>query len=331
MPFSPNVIFPMSMGKVGVVLFFAISGFVIALNRQQPVLEFIRRRVLRIYPIYWLSMLLAAVMFSAIGRSVHVIPAEILLYPHSRGGGSLWIPYWSLVYEVVFYVLAAVAFAVGLSDRVLTVIAIAWIAVVNLVGHTPSDPTEYNFPAGRILVTSAVQVFPMGLLCGIHFERLRRYGRVPIIVLTVFFAALSYNLEWFTTQKLFATGAACTLIVLACADIEVFRFVRTMGDASYGMYLAHFPILLVAASVIPGAGYPALLLIGVVGGTLFGLADRRIYRWLIVNTSMAGVIRFSAWRQARRGHGQGALLPLDVAAEASDRVAATRAGQDKEF
>jgi peptidoglycan/LPS O-acetylase OafA/YrhL len=47
-------------GRVGVILFFAISGFVIALQRTKPVGVFIVHRLLRIYPNYWLATLFAA-------------------------------------------------------------------------------------------------------------------------------------------------------------------------------------------------------------------------------------------------------------------------------
>jgi peptidoglycan/LPS O-acetylase OafA/YrhL len=50
-------------GRIGVILFFAISGFVIALQRQKPVGVFIVHRLLRIYPSYWIALLTAALGF----------------------------------------------------------------------------------------------------------------------------------------------------------------------------------------------------------------------------------------------------------------------------
>ena len=41
---------PVRFGAIGVTLFFAISGFVIALNRRRPVGRFAAHRLLRIYP-----------------------------------------------------------------------------------------------------------------------------------------------------------------------------------------------------------------------------------------------------------------------------------------
>jgi exopolysaccharide production protein ExoZ len=53
-----------------------------------------------------------------------------------------------------------------LSDRTLTIVAVLWIVAVNLFAANPTD-MEYEFPGPTILLCAAVQVFPMGLICGI--------------------------------------------------------------------------------------------------------------------------------------------------------------------
>src|SRR5467141_1869198 len=102
-------------GRTGVVLFFAISGFVIALQRTKPVKQFVAHRLLRIYPSYWLAMGLAAILLAVCGQAVSVGPASVLLYPSSASEGTLSIPYWTLTFEMTFYTLAALAFAARLS------------------------------------------------------------------------------------------------------------------------------------------------------------------------------------------------------------------------
>jgi exopolysaccharide production protein ExoZ len=69
------------LGRAGVMLFFAISGFVIALQRQKPVATFIKHRAIRIYPAYWIALALEAVLFTAIGFPASVTPDVVLLYP----------------------------------------------------------------------------------------------------------------------------------------------------------------------------------------------------------------------------------------------------------
>ena len=56
---------PINAGRLGVVLFFAISGFVvpfsIKLAHRYPVREFLVTRFFRLYPAYWLSIPLGVV------------------------------------------------------------------------------------------------------------------------------------------------------------------------------------------------------------------------------------------------------------------------------
>jgi exopolysaccharide production protein ExoZ len=58
------------LGRIGVILFFAISGFVIALQRHKPVGEFIMLRFLRIYPPYWIALALEGALFATVGLPV---------------------------------------------------------------------------------------------------------------------------------------------------------------------------------------------------------------------------------------------------------------------
>ncbi len=114
LPVEPYVVY----GRIGVILFFAISGFVIALQRQKAVGVFIVHRLLRIYPSYWIALLTAALAFYLIGRPVAGLgPAPILLFPTATASDAFAIPYWTLVFEMVFYALAAVAFGIRLSGR----------------------------------------------------------------------------------------------------------------------------------------------------------------------------------------------------------------------
>ena len=265
-------------GRMGVILFFAISGFVIALQRTKPVGLFVAHRLLRIYPTYWMALIVAAIAFKAAGLSVGAGPAAILLYPANTSQGGMWIPYWSLAFEMVFYVLAATAFALRLDDKTLTFLAIAWIVAVNLFGSNPRDAEEYTCPGAWILLSSAMQVLPMGLLCGIHFERLRSVGRWPYIIGAALAFIASMPMEELSVPKLFAFGASMSCIVVAVADIDLkSRVINLLGDASYGIYLLHLPAIILTKALAPSTSFTLFLIIGMVVGIAFGLLDRAAY------------------------------------------------------
>jgi exopolysaccharide production protein ExoZ len=276
-------------GRIGVILFFAISGFVIALQRTRPAGAFAIHRLLRIYPGYWLAMVIAAIMLTATGSHVSANAPSLLLYPSSAIDGSLHIPYWTLTFEITFYALAAIAFACRLSDRTLTVLALAWIAAVNLFASNPADPTAYEFPGLSILLSAPVQVFPMGLICGIHFDRLKRAGRGLYLIACVAVFGCSLAFAELTVTKLLLQGVSACLLLLAVADLDIrSRLVELLGNASYGIYLMHFPAMMLATAVLPPLGMPWFFLIGIASGTAFGLFDHWLYRRAITQRFRIG-------------------------------------------
>jgi exopolysaccharide production protein ExoZ len=282
-PFSADRIAAL-LGRLGVILFFAISGFVIALNRSRPPGQFALHRVLRIYPSYWLAMIIAAVALESVGRHASTIPSMVLLFPSTSGSDALTIPYWTLIFEVTFYALATVAFAFRLSDRTLTVVAVVWIAAVNLFGVNPENPVQYSLPGSAILLSSPVQVFPMGLICGINFDKLRRAGRYVYLALAVLCLAISSQFADFSILKTMLYGIAASCSVLAFADISARAFVVTLfGNASYGIYLIHFPALMFVALLAPSLvhlGIAYFYAVGLTAGLAFGSIDHRLYGWM---------------------------------------------------
>ena len=276
------------LGRAGVMLFFAISGFVIALQRHKPVATFIKHRAIRIYPAYWIALALEAVLFTAIGFPASVTPDVVLLYPTVPRGLATSIPYWTLTFEVTFYFVAALLFSMRLSDRQLTIIAILWIVAINLVGAEPPNEAAFGFPGPGILLSPAMQVLPLGLMCGIHFERLRHMRRVGWIAIALGGLALSFFRPDITNARMLALGIGSASLVIAVADCSIPRLVRRFGDASYGIYLVHVPIMV---AISPAVGLVWITIAALIGGTLYGLFDFWLYGWLVNKRATVPMVR----------------------------------------
>jgi len=103
-------------GYLGVNFFFAISGFVISSVCDKPEFSpraFLIKRFFRLYPVYW-AVILLVLLLRVPGVSM---PGVLYDAPHVAYSLTLWpqtgTPFypvtWSLEYEIMFYLLAALA------------------------------------------------------------------------------------------------------------------------------------------------------------------------------------------------------------------------------
>ena len=114
-----------TLGNAGVYIFFVISGFIMvnicweSFGPKAAAANFVRRRVIRIVPLYWLATV-AALAYHKVS-STHGADAgwseliySLAFIPYSNDEGS-WNPIlpqgWTLNYEMMFYAI----FALGLS------------------------------------------------------------------------------------------------------------------------------------------------------------------------------------------------------------------------
>lgn len=110
-------------GKVGVVMFFAISGFVIPFSFPKgpaPLQRFLISRFFRLYPAYWLSMLVYLLLLLVAGTvlpSIINVAANATMAQMAIGQPNIIGVYWTLFIELQFYLLCVVAFWSGCLHR----------------------------------------------------------------------------------------------------------------------------------------------------------------------------------------------------------------------
>jgi peptidoglycan/LPS O-acetylase OafA/YrhL len=110
-------------GYLGVELFFLISGFVIFWSASgRSVAAYAASRVSRLLPSLWAAVALTSVVLAMTGRGAGIVEPKVLAANLALVAGPLGLPYvdtvyWTLLYEVKFYVLAGLLVWAGRRVR----------------------------------------------------------------------------------------------------------------------------------------------------------------------------------------------------------------------
>jgi peptidoglycan/LPS O-acetylase OafA/YrhL len=278
-------------GTTGVDLFFVISGLIMTVTTWRSFdmpggpRRFLWRRVTRIYPLYWLIttpiLLLVLVSPGSVnwdaGNPSDIVASYLLL---PQDGRKLLLVGWTLVYEMYFYLLFALAMWLG--RRWFGWVIGAW-GLLTVTLHVAVDSPGNPYVS---LVSSLLSVeFVFGVVIG--YAVVRGWLRLPRAVLAVGVAAVAGVLAYVgasgwtafpsETVRVLGPGLAMAVVVYAAVALEVRRnviaprFLQRWGDASYSMYLIHVPVLTAVGAVLVKLVTPNSVLhtIGIVAAPAF--------------------------------------------------------------
>ena len=141
-------------GKVGVLIFFVISGYVVprSLQRPQPLVlrRFVINRTFRILPAFWASIGIAVLVMAALAdreASMAAILGNAVLAPQLFSAGWILDVYWSLQVELVFYVLCLFLALAGQINRPLLPAHLsAGLLLLALLGAVARDLLKVPMP-----------------------------------------------------------------------------------------------------------------------------------------------------------------------------------------
>ena len=113
-------------GRMGVMVFFMVSGFVICRSFGGPRVggarRFLIKRFCRLYPAFWTSLVVGFLVWLAVGRgwTAGTLAANATMAPSVFGQPYVLGVYWTLETELLFYGLCLGLYLVGrLENRAL--------------------------------------------------------------------------------------------------------------------------------------------------------------------------------------------------------------------
>ncbi|MEU4511028.1 acyltransferase [Nonomuraea wenchangensis] len=136
-----------NLGIYGVLVFFLVSGYIIphSLERHGDVRVFWIGRVFRLYPLYLAAIVLTLALSpwvavrAEVPRDASAVAAHATMLLDAVGSAGVLNTMWTLSYEMVFYLLAAALFVLGVRDGrgLLPVLPAVAAAVTGLAWAAP--------------------------------------------------------------------------------------------------------------------------------------------------------------------------------------------------
>ena len=286
----PEVLFMqiVPMGLLGVYIFFAISGYLVAQSwsRDPHVLRFMAKRALRIFPglvvctllsVLVLGPLLTSLDANAYWQNEHTLGylSNIALYisyhlpgvfannawPHAVNGSL-----WSLPVEFFMYLLLALIGLVGalVQAALNNQRATAWlVGGMSLLFIALAALWALPTQEAMVVYRTDLRHIPM---CGVYFmvgaslycfQWEKHFTLSNVLLALVAWLSLSHRTQWFAM----ASWLVLPFVVMAFGLARHPWLVRMhTRDYSYGIYIYAFPVQQTVASFWPQMPLPAYLL-----------------------------------------------------------------------
>jgi peptidoglycan/LPS O-acetylase OafA/YrhL len=249
-----GVVEPFELGRVGVVIFFIISGFVVpySFNDKEGkgvISKFAIKSAFRLYPAFWLSILIAIVIGAGIGINILSTEQVILnftMLPKYLGVESVQGAYWTLHLLFVFYVLCCALFFLGKlnNNKVLTFMLVSFCLLAVAFAFL-----RYAY-AIRIPIVMPLGLATMflGALLRNHYSDNSISNKHVVIILGVYFITmlLAQNLYYLSGWPRWFSAYAVAISVFLFFTYKVnfkHEFLSYIGRISYSMYLLHMLVL----------------------------------------------------------------------------------------
>ncbi|MGV9340979.1 acyltransferase family protein [Streptomyces sp. NPDC003688] len=270
----------LAYGRLGVDLFFLISGFVICMSAwgRSP-RDFFISRVTRLYPMYWIGVLVSAAVIylfhSPVGNpNPRVLFANLTMLQKPLGVPNLDAVYWTLWPELCFYLTFSIVVWMGLTYTRVAVFCGIWTVAAVLAPAA-------HLPLMTVLVNPTSAPY---FIAGMAFYLMYRFRPTPLlwgIVLMSWLLAMHFvltphggRLNWATWHPwrgwLVLAISGCFALIAAIAlgwtSRIQWRWLSVAGTLTFPLYLLHDVIGLTIVHHFGDRIDPRVLVVSTVAG-----------------------------------------------------------------
>jgi len=288
-----------SIGATGVDLFFVISGFIIAYTTDETkgAWWFIRRRLVRIVPLYWLLtfgiIAVAAVQPSLLNSTAvnaETVLKSLFFIPFEKANGfvqPILFLGWSLNYEMFFYAIYAICISLGFRSAFApAIIILLLVAIGRLI--------EFENVVLRFYTHPYMLEFVMGIgICFLYRRYTEQFRRVLPFLIAAFGVAILLRqtvpgIPWVLGNGIPASILVAAVLPMALRPTAFVGLFVLLGDASYSLYLSHPYIVQAWIKLFPGVtGLLPQTLLAIAAAVMSAMVSVALYRIIEVPAQKA--------------------------------------------
>ncbi|MGO3645136.1 MAG: acyltransferase family protein [Pseudoalteromonas sp.] len=245
------------IGGYGVDLFFIISGFIMCLTiekKKESFFSFMKKRIVRIIPLYWVLTSVAFVIFLILPSAVNSsggetsVIASYFLIP--IGSKYLINNGWTLSYEFYFYFIFSLCFIFGFFQKQVTSLVLVFFVFMGVV-------FSFQSPLLTFLINPLLLEFILGIIA---FKLIKNYRpSISLCALFIFFGVTGLILVNFFGGVATALGRSLNGglpmffifigLVFLERKVKMNKPLYELGMSSYSLYLFH-PFSLALVTII---------------------------------------------------------------------------------
>jgi exopolysaccharide production protein ExoZ len=272
------------IGWCGVHFFFVLSGFIIfyahanQLGDRSKLPEYVFKRFRRIFPIYWIYTIgvvmldhgirqaTGKALISWLGSDPGAIWKSLVLWPTNMLANEMPVlpVAWTLTYELVFYAFFCVFLLFNWSIGLVLATVWAVLILATSIGYFDSTNTAF-----RILLSPLNFEFFLGCIAGYIATGVRLHPKTGMAYITLFIGLIMLATSWwnaflkyefFPQNDVLQFGVPFFIIILSIVFLDALRprggasgFLRFgvfLGEASYSIYLVHFPVIVAVGFIL---------------------------------------------------------------------------------